>query len=124
MGDFIFCYNLLSYKVGYTAIFVVVAGQGLALEHCRHVATQITHCLHAFGICQHILCLAAVDHIPVAGGNKGHLVYGEVLADNIKAGTGAGSPGGDNGGAGLAPHMAAGSAEKSVQNGEKSAAWV
>ena len=43
-----------------------------------------------------------MNHVPIAGGDKGHLINGEVLADNVKAGACSGSACGNNGGAGFA----------------------
>ena len=57
-----------------------------ALDHPGHVAAQSAHGLKTFRVLTHFVRSVAVHHVPVDGGNNGHLGNGEILVERVKGG--------------------------------------
>lgn len=56
------------------------------LQKVRHVPAEVAHRLHALLVPQDFLGLAAVDHVPIGGGNNGHLTDRKILVQHVEGG--------------------------------------
>ena len=74
---------------------------GECTEHPRHVASEGAHGLQALQILCGFALRAAVDAVPILGGNNGHIVDSEVLIQSVERGTCATASADGDGGGGL-----------------------
>lgn len=65
-------------------------GRLLTAQKIRHVPAQYPHGVHALQILPGLLCIGAVDHIPVTGGYHRHLLNGKVFIELVEGGRGTG----------------------------------
>lgn len=61
--------------------------RGERAEHPRHVASEGAHGLQALQILRCFALRAAVDTVPILGGNNGHVVDSEVLIQSVEGST-------------------------------------
>ena len=55
-----------------------LSAASLHFQKVGHVAGERAHVLHAFQILHHVLGVCAMDAVPVAGADDGHLAQGKV----------------------------------------------
>lgn len=87
----------------------------LALEEPGHILAQDAHDLHSLQVLFDLLRVGAVDHVPVSGGNNGHLHQAEIFVQLIPSGGGARPPGGDDSGGGLEKETVPAAAEVGIE---------
>ena len=61
--------------------------RGERAEHPRHIASEGAHGLQALQILLGFALRAAVDAIPILGGDNGHVVDSEVLIQSVESST-------------------------------------
>lgn len=117
----------LADKVGGDACFLL--GQGDArlapslhtFEEIGHIPAKEAHDLHTFQILCHLLRRISMDHIPIPGGNDGHLGDGKILVELIQCGGGSCTPCGHDGRCRFQPEginaSTGGGIEGPIQNG-------
>ena len=72
-----------------------------AAQHIGQIQPHVAHGLQILLVLQHFAALGAEGHVPVAGGDKGHMAVSDVLVDAIQRGGSTGPACHGDGGSGL-----------------------
>ena len=85
-----------------------------AFEQPGHVAAEGAHGLETLQILADFVRGAAMHHVPILGGNDGHIVHGEIFVELVKGGCCTAAAAAHDGGAGFVGEILTAGTEAAV----------